>query len=230
MTQHNGFTRVRRSNTQAGDDLILAQFEDANPASPAGYRSLVENQNASVRNRVSIEVIGEMAGPGTSVERVLRSTVDVDAANLSQIARAGGTITLLGGDHVIMGGGGALRTSADNVLYLGLDFDNRTAALHIVHDFGRTWRYAQRNDSLDLLGENLAFNPETGLFGGEITGEAIHSLGNVGTFTVTMEGTVLGAVGGSSADDLVAGGIFQAEGTMPYIGTLTADGVFWASN
>lgn len=237
VTQHNGFTRVRRSNTQAGDDLILAQFEDANPASPAGYRSMVDNQNAGPRGRVNVEVIGAQASPTVGISRILRLTTDVEGANLAQLARAGGTITLLGEDHMFLGTGStsegyaAGRTSGDNSLYLGLNFDNQTAALHIIHDFGRTTsRWSAESDVVDLLGEDLAFNPTTGFFGGEITGSGTYTLSGVGQLNVRLTGSVLGAVGGSAADDLVAGGIFEARGDVAYIGALRTQGVFWASN
>lgn len=246
VTQHNGFTRVRRGETQAGDAAILAQFEDANPASPAGFRSLIDMRATPVANRVHAEVIGEErtwldgnGDPRSALERILRLTADVERFTPAAVVAAGGEIVLSGSDYSIVRVGDTINHSNQSdpgTLYLALNFDTETAAIRIInrtlyqhHGGGRFIDHHR----IDLLGENLPFNVQTGAFGGEINGEVYELMVRLGSRRADVSGTLLGQVGGSRPDDLVAGGVFEASGEGTSMGApweVQVDGVFWASN
>lgn len=239
VTQHNGFTRVRRSNTATGDAAILAQFEDSNPASPAGFRSLVLTQPTNVASRVNAEIIVE-GSTQQVIQRVLRLTTDVQALSPAAVAAAGGEIVLAGSDYSIVRVGGAAARYAGQsdpgALYLALNFDTQTAAIRILNR--QLYFHTPQSQPLDqwridLLGENLPFNTQTGAFGGTINGEVHETVVHMGGYTIPVSGTVLGQVGGSSATALVAGGVFQASGTGMGFGQpqdMHVEGVFWAAN
>ncbi|MEZ5752020.1 MAG: hypothetical protein R3D60_08655 [Paracoccaceae bacterium] len=247
VTQHNGFTRVRRSELQPGDAAIVAQFEDSNPASPAGFRSLVDPQSAAVRNRVFVEIIGQDdswidggGNPVSALQRVLRLTADVEDFNPAAVASAGGQIVLSGSDYSVAqigtGRPNFANQSDSGSLWMSLDFDNQTATVRIIN---RTLYYHTPQSTpqtmflVDLLGENMPFNIETGAFGGEVNGEVYQLMVHLGGRAADVSGTLLGTVGGAARDDLVAGGVFEASGTMNFQGQtldVGVDGVFWASN
>lgn len=247
VTQHNGFTRVRRTDAQPGDAAILAQFEDSNPASPAGFRNLIDLRRTPVAGRVQAEIIGQERSwlngndeQMTALERVLRLTTDVERFTPEAVAAAGGEIVLSGSDYSIarIGDGDPdfANQSDPGSLYLALNFDNETAAIRILnrtlyhHCGGCTPEDLFR---VDLLGENLAFNVETGAFGGDIEGELYQLFVRMGGVSVPVSGTILGQLGGSRPDDLVAGGVFQASGSGTAMGrpvNASVEGVFWGSN
>lgn len=246
VTQHNGFTRVRRSETAPGDAAILRQFEDANPASPAGFRNLIDLRATPVNNRVHAEIIGGERtwrdGNGqtqSALERILRLTADVEAFTPAAVAAAGGEIVLSGSDYSIVrvnDGVTHSNQSDPGTLYLALNFDTETAAIRILNRTVYLHCGGCRPEDhrrIDLLGENLPFNVRTGAFGGEITGEVYELMVRLGSRTTEVSGTILGQVGGSRPDDLVAGGVFEASGTGTAMGAtqeVQVDGVFWASN
>ncbi|WP_133240363.1 hypothetical protein [Pararhodobacter oceanensis] len=239
VTRHNGFTRIRRADPEPGDAAVLAQFEDADPASPAGFRSLLEDQSVEIPNRVNAEIIVEGA-TAEVIDRVLRLTTDVEAYNPAQIAAAGGEIVLSGSDYslVRLGNGSYSygQQSDSGSLYLALNFDTETATIHILNrELYHHYTGDPGIDSrvIDLLGEDLPFNIQTGLFGGEISGEVTQLYVRLGTVVVPVSGTLLGQVGGSARDDLVAGGVFEATGSDMAMGQMLdvrVDGVFSASN
>lgn len=245
VTQHNGFTRIRRADGQPGDAAILAQFEDANPASPAGFRNLIDLGQTRVANRVQAEIIAEesswLDGNGeqrSALERILRLTTDVERFTPEAVAAAGGEIVMSGSDYSIarIGGNLAYANQSDpGALYLALNFDTETAAVRIVN---RTLYHhcgGCRPEDLfrvDLLGENLAFNVQTGAFGGAIEGDVYQLHVRLGSSTIPVSGTILGQVGGARRDDLVAGGVFEASGSGTSMGRpvdASVGGVFWAS-
>jgi len=249
VTQHNGFTRIRRADPQPGDAAILRQFEDSNPASPAGFRNLIDLQSTPVRGRVQAEAIGQMAswqlGDGTTrseLQRILRLTTDVEDFNPANIARAGGEIVLSGADYTMVRIGDGAPTfnnqSNNGSLYLAVNFDTETAAIRIIN---RTlYQHCgqctpEDRFRVDLTGENLPFNVQTGAFGGEITGEVYELMVRRGSRSGEVSGTILGSIGGAARDDLVAGGVFEATGEIsnpagPGNQTVQVDGLFWASN
>lgn len=247
ITQHNGFSRIRRSNTQAGDAAILAQFEDADPASPAGFRSLVDLRKTSVANRVHAEVIAGKRtwadGNGDAIsalERVLRLTTDVERFTPAAVAAAGGEIVLSGSDYsLVRFGSGDIdfaNQSDPGALYLALNFDTETASIRIINRDIYLHHAGARPEDLnriDLLGENLPFNVQTGAFGGEINGEVYRLAVRLGSYTIPVSGTLLGQVGGAAPNDLVAGGVFEASGSGTGLGMpvdVQVDGIFYASN
>ena len=246
VTRHNGFTRIRRSEAQAGDDAILRQFEDSNPASPAGFRNVIDLRSTPVANRVQAEAIGQERtwrdGSGqtqTALQRVLRLTADVEGFTPAAVVAAGGEIVLSGSDYSVVRINDAVNhnnQSAPGTLYLALNFDTETAAIRILNRTVYLHCGGCRPEDhrrIDLLGENLPFNVQTGAFGGEISGEVYELMVRLGSRTTEVSGTILGQVGGSRPDDLVAGGVFEASGTMDYQGQqsdVQVDGVFWASN
>ena len=78
-TDHNGYSRVRlQTATDARDNAILGQFDDANPDSPSGYRNLIAQTEARFVKNMTIEVIAEVSGSGDDekIERILRLTAD----------------------------------------------------------------------------------------------------------------------------------------------------------
>ncbi|MCC6000406.1 MAG: hypothetical protein JJU19_06010 [Pararhodobacter sp.] len=239
VTQHNGFTRIRRSDDQAGDAAILAQFEDADPASPAGFRSLVDYRTTAVGGRVDAEIIVE-TGVADTIERILRLTTDVEPFTPERVAAAGGEIVLSGSDYSLVRINDFsyqfANQSDPGALYLALNFDTQTAAIRIINrDFYQHTPQSelQELNRVDLLGENLPFNTETGAFGGEINGEVYRLAVRLGSYTIPVSGTVLGQLGGSEPDNLVAGGVFEASGSGIALGQQTdvrVDGVFHASN
>lgn len=246
VTQHNGFTRVRRSETAPGDAAILRQFEDSNPASPVGFRNLIDLRTTPVNNRVQAEIIGEEQtwrdGNGqtqSALERILRLTADVEAFTPAAVVAAGGEIVLSGSDYSVVRVNDTVthnNQSDPGTLYLALNFDTETAAIRILNRTVYLHCGGCRPEDhrrIDLLGENLPFNVRTGAFGGEINGEVYELMVRLGSRTTEVSGTILGQVGGSRPDDLVAGGVFEASGTGTAMGAtqeVQVDGVFWASN
>lgn len=241
ITQHNGFSRIRRNNAEPTDNAVLGQFEDSNPASPAGFRSLVDNRGTAVSNRVDNEIIVEYQENG-GVQRILRLTTDVEPY---RVAGASGKIVLSGRDFSLVNANNVranvsdyqfVNQSDNGALYLALDFDNETAAIRIINrDLYLHTPTSTPEDlnRVDLLGENLAFNVRTGAFGGPIEGEVYRLVVRLGAYSVPVSGNLLGKVGGAAVNDLVAGGVFEATGTGEFQGgpvEIRVDGIFSASN
>ena len=246
VTQHNGFTRIRRSTPQAGDAAVLAVFDSPAPGSPANFRRLIDISDSPLAGRVQVEAIGEIDswtdGSGDQVEaleRVLRLTTDVERFDPEAVVAAGGEIVLSGADYSVVriGEMSPHANQSDNgALYLALNFDRETAAIRIIN---RTlYQHCAQCEvqdlrRIDLLGEDLPFNVQTGAFGGEVEGHAYELMVRLGSRTIDVNGTVLGQVGGSQADSLVAGGVFEASGSHTTAGQpmeTQVEGVFWASN
>ncbi len=246
VTQHNGFTRVRRSNLQPDDEAVLAQFDSSGSDSPAGFRRLIDMSQSPLANRVHVEAIGEMdswtdgnGDPAEALERVLRLTTDVERFTPEAVVAAGGEIVLSGTDYSVVRIGEMrpyANQSDDGALYLALNFDRETAAIRIINrTLYQHCAQCQTQDlrRIDLLGEDLPFNVQTGAFGGEVEGNVYELMVRLGSRTIDVNGTVLGQVGGSEPGSLVAGGVFEASGSGTYAGQpidAQVEGVFWASN
>ena len=238
-TRHNGFTRVRHvsdlrvaSEPVENDAATLAAARATGLNSPNGYANLLTSAFSADGVRVDADVIGSRS-THTSTVTALQMTVDVEPASLAEIARAGGTIVLAGNDQMFSAsaqssGRSHVHVSDRGSLWLALNFDDQTATIRIIHD--DTGAQTQGLLSADFLGEHLPFNIETGLFGGDVTGEARFIVWADGTRTLAIDGTLLGAVGGWHAADLVAGGTYQLNGDIPSIGDLRIEGVFAAGN
>lgn len=232
-TDHNGYTRVRRSYAGAADGAILAQFEDADPSDPAGFRNLVALDEAALGDRVIVEVIGEQTDPGGTVQRLLRLTTDVEAfdnlRNNGELRTASGQFVLQGTDYAWAGSEGRDLAGAQTdhgALYLALDFDTETAAIHITN---YNFSYSETGDVIgtDLLAEGIPLNIVTGAFGGELSGTVYYVYGYEPA-RAEVSGTLLGTLGGSTADGLVAAGIYAVRGDTATVGTISVDGVFTA--
>ena len=239
VTDHNGYTRIRRSDGKTDDAAVLKQFEDSDPASPAGFRSLVLTQKADMQKRVMTEVIIEQPTKDT-IARVLRLTTDVEAFTPKAVEEAAGKVIQMSGtDYSLVRLGDGDYTYANQSdggsLYMVLNFKAKTATIRIMN----RQLYFHTPDSapmdkrvVDLLGANLPFDPQTGEFGGDITGEVTELYVRLGTEVIPVTGTLLGQVGGPSLDKLVAGGVFQASGSKMVMGKQTAvqvEGVFVAT-
>ncbi len=246
VTQHNGFSRVRRSNLRPDDEAVLAQFDSPGPDSPAGFRHLIDMGQSSLADRVHVEAIGEIRswtdGNGNqaeALERVLRLTTDVERFTPEAVVAAGGEIVLSGADYSVVQIGEMsphANQSDDGALYLALNFDRETAAIRIInrtlyqHCAGCETQDLRR---IDLLGEDLPFNVQTGAFGGEVDGHVYELIVRLGSRKIDVNGTVLGQVGGSEPDSLVAAGVFEASGSHTTAGQpmeTQVEGVFWGSN
>ncbi|SNT42225.1 hypothetical protein SAMN05421763_11720 [[Luteovulum] sphaeroides subsp. megalophilum] len=230
VTDHNGYSRVRIDNaaTQADYDA-LGQFDDSNPATPAGYRNLIERAENAYTNSVFVEVIAQIdkdAEGDEQVVKVLRLTAD--QAPFDNVDGAGNPIG--SGKYYFRGNGdfrvyarvdgGEVQTGVGDLEALTIDFDTGTAAIHLRTGLNETSRI-----ETEILAENLTFDILTGTFGGAITQTA-----RVGGDTLTAQGYLRGSISGNEAsltrqkEQMTTSGVFTADGAR-----LNSDGIFWGS-
>lgn len=213
-TAHNGYSRVRRDLSKPGDAAILAQFDDADPASPAGYRSLIALDDKIYASRVTLEVIGKVTSTATgeTTDRILRLTSDTEPFR-DVAGGAQGVYHFRGASvaYVTIDGGPVLTGTDDRgLLDLAVDFDAATADISL-----RTGVVGSSEVEIHIDEAGLPFNVNTGAFGGDI-GVSVRNPAAVGTYTVT--GSLRGTIGGSPAyaggqHDLVTSGLFTGAGT-----------------
>ena len=226
----NSFDRVRRSYATAADSAVIAQFEDSNPADPAGYRNLIALSDAAYSGKVIIEVIGQVQGSGTTetVTRLLRLTADeTPFLNESRgaLVAATGQFYLRGQNFVWVSINGApIRSGSDSdgLVNMVLDFGAQTASLNL-----RTGVTDTSQVRTEITATGLPFNIRTGAYGGDIT---IQVSDPDSTAIYAIDGSLRGSVGGSptyanSQHGLTTAGLYTANGTD---GTtqVTVDGVF----
>ncbi|WP_226783204.1 viral aspartic protease [Oceaniglobus trochenteri] len=225
VTAHNGANRVRSDLSGPQDAAILAQFEDADPQSPAGYRSLIALNEATYSDDVSIEVIAQVdgSGPTETVTRVLRLTAD--QAPLAQVPGTTGRYFLRGDNFswVTIDDGPVLSGSDSRGLVdLVLDFDTGMADIQL-----RTGVAGTSQVRTEVVGTGLPFNIRNGAFGGAIT-VAIHDPD--GPLVYAIDGSLRGNIGGdpgfsNSIHGLSGSGLYTATGTDQGA-TVTIDGAF----
>ena len=226
----NGFGRVRRDDSVAADAAVLAQFEDANPADPAGYRQLIALSDAAYNGKVIIEVIGQVAGSGSTetVTRLLRLTADqtplLNEKNGALVA-ATGQFFLRGQNFVWVSiNGQPIKSGGDSggLVNLMLDFGAQTADINL-----RTGVTATSQVRTEIAATGLPFNIRTGAYGGDVT---IQVSDPASTAIYGIAGSLRGNVGGSpvyanSLHQLTTAGLYTASGTDG-AAQVSVDGVF----
>jgi len=231
-TDHNGRNRVRLDVSTPTDAPVIAGFEDGKPTSPAGYRNLIDLANTAYGNRMTIEVIGKVAGAnGTGpAERILRLTVDETpllAARPGAPVSADGKYYFRGANFVWASlDGQPLLTGAnsDGLVNMELDFSKQTAAIRLETgvDSGSQVRTAMSAD-------NLPFNIQTGAYGGDVT---LRVWDPDSSDILSAAGSLRGSVGGrpefaDGRHDLVTGGLYSISGKDKETGRqVDANGVF----
>lgn len=229
-TDHNGYSRVRRDYATPADASVIAQFEDADPADPAGFRNLVALDEATYGGRMIVEVLAEVdEGTGT-VQRLLRLTVDEEAfenVERNALVTASGQFYLRGANYawVSIDGGEILSGyDARGLVDMVLDFDNETASLSL-----RTGVDAGSEVRTEIIASDLPFNVVTGAYGGDIT---VRVWDDANAAILSVDGALRGAVGGSPTysgghHDLSTAGLYTASGTDADTGTsVSVDGAF----
>lgn len=225
VTDATGASRVRADRSMPGDADILAQFEDANPDSPAGYRSLIALNDQIYAENVVIEVIAEVAGTANdaAATRLLRLTAD--QAPLEQVAGTTGQYYLRGDNFVwVTIDGGPLLSGSDSrgLVNMVLDFDAGTADLNLRT--GATDASAVRTE---ILVAGLPFDKRSGAFGGPIS---VDIQDPDGPQIYKVNGSLRGNVGGTPAYEnsrhgLSTAGLYTASGTDQGA-MVTIDGAF----
>ena len=214
----NGYGRVRRDYASAADGAVLAQFEDANPADPAGYRNLIALSDAAYNGRVILEVIGAVQGSGTTetVTRLLRLTAD-EAPFVNEsgnaLVTATGQFYLRGQNFVWVSiNGQPIRSGSDSggLVNLVLDFGKQTANINL-----RTGVTETSQVRTEITANGLPFNIRSGAYGGDIT---IQVSDPDSTAIYAIDGSLRGNLGGSptyanSVHPLTTAGLYTASGT-----------------
>lgn len=232
-TDHNGYSRVRlQTATDARDNAILGQFDDANPDSPSGYRNLIAQTEARFVKNMTIEVIAEVSGSGDDekIERILRLTAD--QAPFDNVDRDGNLIA--SGQYYFRGGaevyasvdGGSLQRGVGDLENMIVDFDSETVTINIRTPYDPA---AGSEIETAIQASNLPLNVLTGAFGGTIemtsrsadTGQLLSSTGQ-------LRGNLNGDEKGLSrlVENMTTSGLFTAGSDGD---RLRADGVFWGS-
>jgi hypothetical protein len=228
---YKGYNRVRLDAGQgAGDAAILAQFDDVDPASPAGYRNLIDLQEKRYRDTMQIEVIAEVTtgvGP-EQVVRILRMTADqapFDNVNARGQAIASGKFFFRGVNQVwATVDGGAMQSGVGDLENLIIDFDSESASIDL-----RTPLNTATGSEIEtqLTASGLPFNVRTGAFGGAIT---LQTRSGVTGEIITEAGVLRGNINGDEAglsrliENMTASGLYTVSGDR-----LKASGVFYGS-
>ncbi|MEH6774239.1 MAG: viral aspartic protease [Cereibacter changlensis] len=234
-TDHNGFGRVRLNKAaNRADDRILAQFDDGNPASPAGYKELIADQEKlltahNLKDRLFVEVIGEVEtadGP-ERVSRILRITADTEP--FQDIAQAEKQYYFRGENYawVSLDGEEVLSGShSQGLVDMMIDFDTKTMNIEL-----RTEISDHSQVETSVIANGLPFDVATGAYGGPITLTVRDP--KASEIYLQAGGTLLGNVGGNPAfadskHGLTTSGLYTVTGTDEATGrTVDADGVFF---
>ncbi|MGO4854143.1 viral aspartic protease [Phaeovulum sp. W22_SRMD_FR3] len=233
-TNHNGYSRVRLDKSTSADAGVIAQFEDSNPADPAGYRNLIALSDAAYAGKMTIEVLAQVAGSGSGekVTRLLRLTADQNPfENVSggALVTADGTFHFRGQNFVWVGiDGNPLLSGSDSngLVDMVLDFGAETASINL-----RTGVSGASDVRTEISAENLPFNIRTGAYGGDITVQVWDPNSNA---IFGADGSLRGNVGGSPtyADNhhgMTTSGLYTATGTGGG-SAISVDGVFFGTD
>ena len=212
VTNDTGSNRIRSDVSVPADATVLAQFDDANPDSPAGYRSLIALNDATYTGDVRIEVLAQVAGSGAteSVTRLLRLTAD--QVPLEQVPGAAGRYYLRGDNFAwVTIDDGPVQSGSDSRGLVGLVLDFDTGSADINLRTGVAGASVVRTE-IDVTG--LPFNIRSGAFGGPIT-VSVHDPDN--PLIYEIDGSLRGNVGGTPAyadnlHGLTASGLYTATG------------------
>ncbi|PTE23390.1 hypothetical protein C5F48_02035 [Cereibacter changlensis JA139] len=232
---HDKLNRVRLNKAaNRADDRILAQFDDGNPASPAGYKELIAGQEKiltaqNLTKRLFVEVIGEVdtANGPERVTRILRITADTEP--FQDIAQAKGEYFFRGENYVwvSLDGGEVLSGSkeADGLAFMRIDFDTKTMDIRLETELSPVSEVETK-----LTASGIPFDVNSGAFRGDVILQVRDP--KVDT-NLEAAGELLGNVGGNPAyvnyaHGLVASGLYTVSGRDKATGrTVEADGVFF---
>ncbi|MCB1390031.1 MAG: viral aspartic protease [Rhodobacteraceae bacterium] len=229
-TQHNGYSRVRRSYATAADAPIVAAFEDADPADPAGYRDLIDLAGTPYEGRMTVEVLAQVDGPGGTATRLIRLTTDQQPFNNldgGQLIAATGRFYLRGANYawVTIDDGPLLQGSDESGLVnMVIDFDTETVSLNL-----RTGVGGDSQVRLEIEAQDIPLNIRTGAYGDAIV---IRVWDPDSADILSVDGTLRGALGGTpeytdGISDLTTSGLYNADGIDPVTGRrLHVDGAF----
>lgn len=227
-TNHNGFARVRKDDSTPADAAVIAQFEDGDPASPAGYKDLIALSDAAYDGKMTIEVIAAVDGADKPT-RILRLTADQspfrNTAN-GALVTATGRFFLRGQNFawVTLNGGPVLSGVKRDagLVDLVLDFDKQTADINL-----RTGVEAGSEVRTEIAATALPFNIVTGAYGGGVT---VQVWDPNSALELAIAGSLRGNVGGSTAfadgkHGLTTSGLYTATGTDQGV-SVSVDGVY----
>lgn len=226
----NGMNRVRRDKSTPADATIIAQFEDANPADPAGYRNLIALSDQIYAGKVVIEVLAQVSGTGSNetVTRVLRLTADetpFQNVKNGSLVTATGTYYLRGQNFVWAAiDGEPIRSGSDSngLVDLVLNFDTGTANINL-----RTGVAGNSAIRTEIAANGLPFNIRTGAYGGNVT---IQVWDPDSAVIFAIDGSLRGNIGGvpvyaNGTHGMTTAGVYTGSGTSNG-SNVTVDGVF----
>jgi hypothetical protein len=218
-TNDTGFNRVRFDKSTSADASVIAQFEDANPSDPAGYKSLIALSDQIYAGSVTIEVLAQVSSAGgtQTTTRILRLTADQTPFTNEQSGRlvsATGTYSLRGQNFVWATiDGGALLSGSDSsgLVDLFLNFDTQTANINL-----RTGVSATSGLRTEITAQDLPFNIRTGAYGGDITVQVWDPSSST---IFAIDGSLRGNIGGTptytdAAHGMTTSGLYTARGTV----------------
>jgi hypothetical protein len=234
-TDHNGYSRIRKDNSDPADAAVIAEFEDSDPATPAGYRELIQLADAHYTGSMTIEVIAEVADVGGTekTKRILRLTADqapFENVKNGKLVTATGTYYLRGQNFawVSLDGGDLLsgQKTDGGLVTMELNFDTQTVNLIL-----RTDVEAGSEVTTLITANNLPFNIVTGAYGGDVTIEVTDPNA---ALTYAIDGSLRGNVGGSptysgGTHGMTTSGLYTATGTDQGV-TVTVDGVYYGTD
>jgi hypothetical protein len=209
VTNDTEFNRVHADKSLPGDAETLQQFDDSGPASPAGYRSIIELRDSIYKGDVRVEVIAQVPENGDGVAtRLLRLTAD--QAPLEQVPGTTGRYFLRGDNFawVTIDEGPLLSGSSSQGLEnIVLDFDKGQADINL-----RTGVAGLSVVRTEIDVKGLPFDVGNG---GPMT-VTVHDPDSPVIYAIT--GTLRGNVGGTtvytdSTHGLSASGLYTAIGT-----------------
>lgn len=215
VTDHNGYSRVRRSYATAADADVIAAFEDDDPSTPEGYRNLVEVAEDLYGDSIIVEVIAEVDGPDGPATRLLRLTVDQEPFNNvrnNELIAATGQFYLRGANYtwVSIDDGPLIEGSDENGLVnMMIDFDTETVSLNL-----RTGVDDGSDIRTEIDVEGLPMNIRTGEYGGDIVIQ-VWDPDSADIFAI--DGALRGSLGGSpeyedDTHNLTTSGLYTADG------------------
>ncbi len=211
-TNDTGYNRVRADLSLPGEAGVLRQFEDANPASPAGYRSIIALNDRQYAGDVRIEAIARVSGGNSTgpATRLLRLTAD--QAPLERAPGTKGRYYLRGDNFAwVTIDDGPLLSGSDSrgLVNLVLDFDMGRADINL-----RTGVSGASVVRTEINVKNLPFDVRDGSFGGPIA-VAVHDPDS--SIIYNIRGQLRGNAGGTTAyandrHGLSASGLYNATG------------------
>lgn len=233
VTDHNGYTRARVSRADSvADAAILAQFDDADPADPAGYRNLITQTEQRYVDNMQLEVIAQVvtAAGGEEIVRVLRLTAD--QGSFDNLDRTGAPIAK--GEYFFRGAaevfavvdGGAVQRGVGELENMVVNFDTQTVSINLRTPLDPS---AGSAIETELLAVDIPLNIVTGTFGGEVnlttrSGDSGESLSATGLLRGNLNGDEASL--SRLVENMTTSGLF----TVGDAGDrFTADGIFWGS-